>query len=400
MSSTDWRSEWLSHCLADTAARGLTRRRRLVSDDAREHSSVEACVDGQHVLSFCSNDYLGLARHPAVVAAWQKTATRYGVGSGASHLVTGHHTEHHLLEEALANFTQRERAVLFSTGYMANLAVSTVFASRTDVIYSDERNHASLIDGARLSGARIARYPHRDTATLEHLLRDRTEPRALLLTDGLFSMDGTVAPLATLSSLCNAAQVWLAVDDAHGLGVLGAHGRGSIEHSGLTALDVPILIGTLGKAFGTFGAFVAGSNDLCELLIQHARTHIFTTALPSAVAAAARAALEVSIEEPWRRERLAAHVERFRAGCSALHLPLMDSVTPIQPIILGSNQAAMEASNHLLTHGILVSAIRPPTVPNDTARLRITFSAAHATDDVDRLLEVLATLPSIPRSSA
>jgi len=398
VSSTDWRSEWLSHRLADTAARGLTRRRRLVSDYTREHSSVEACIDGQCVLSFCSNDYLGLARHPALVAAWQETARRYGVGSGASHLVTGHHTEHHLLEEALATFTQRERAVLFSTGYMANLAVSTVFASSSDVLYSDELNHASLIDGARLSSARIARYPHGDTVTLAHLLRRRTEKKALLLTDGLFSMDGTVAPLTSLASLCNAEKVWLAVDDAHGLGVLGAHGRGSIEHSGIRALDVPILIGTLGKAFGAFGAFVAGSHGLCELLIQHARTHIFTTALPSAVAAAAHAALRISIEEPWRRERLAAHVVRFRAGCSALSLPLMDSMTPIQPIILGSNQAALDASNHLLTQGILVSAIRPPTVPKNSARLRITFSAAHTADDVDRLLEALGTLPPVLRS--
>jgi 8-amino-7-oxononanoate synthase len=389
----DWRELALAQRLGQLRARGLERRRRCVESYERDGSGVEARIDGRQLLSFSGNDYLGLARHPDVVAAFAAAARRVGVGSGASHLVTGHHCEHHALEEALAAYTGRERAVLFSTGYMANLAVGTTLASRGDLVLADRLNHASLLDAGRLSGARFERFVHGDAAAAERLLAERTEGNALVLTDGVFSMDGDVAPLAALASACRRQRAWLAVDDAHGLGVLGSTGRGSLEQAGATSEDVPVLIGTLGKAFGTFGAFVAGSAALVELLVQRARTYIFTTALPPAVAAAARTAVALAAAEPWRRERLREHVARFRAGCSSLGLPLGESATPIQPLVLGSNEAALLASARLLERGILAAAIRPPSVPEGTARLRITFSAAHAATDVERLLEALAALP-------
>lgn len=351
-------------------------------------------VDGAELLAFCSNDYLGLADHPRVVEALVAAAHEWGVGSGASHLVSGHCREHHALEEELAAFVRRPRALLFSTGYMANLAVVTALLGRGDRVFEDRLNHASLLDAGLASGARFSRYPHADVDALASRLGRSGTGRAMVVTDGVFSMDGDVAPLAHLAAACRTHGASLFVDDAHGLGVLGATGRGSLEAAGLDAADVPILMGTLGKAFGTFGAFVAGSHELIETLLQTARTYIYTTALPPAVAAATRASLRAMQDEPWRRERVLRHVARFRREAAAFGLRLLESGTPIQPVVLGSEAAAVAASDALRARGLWIPAIRPPTVPAGSSRLRITFSAAHETSDVDRLLEALEGLPA------
>jgi 8-amino-7-oxononanoate synthase len=378
--------------LARLAAAGRLRRRRVV--EWRDATGVRHRVAGEDLLAFCSNDYLGLAGHPRVVEAFTAAAREWGVGSGASHLVSGHCREHHALEEELAAFTGRERALLFSTGYMANLAVVTALLGRGDQVFMDRLNHASLLDAGLASGARFARYPHADAAALvARLARDDRGGRTMVATDGVFSMDGDLAPLAGLAAACRARGAWLFVDDAHGLGVLGATGRGALEEAGLDAEDVPILMGTLGKALGTFGAFVAGSEALVETLLQTGRTYVYTTALPPAVAAATRESLRVLDDEPWRRARVLDNVAHFRREASGLGLRLMDSSTPIQPVVLGSEAASVAASDALRAHGLWVPAIRPPTVPSGSARLRITFSAAHQTSDVDRLLEALAALP-------
>ncbi len=378
--------------LAQREHEGLYRRRRVVERVEPPGQGVRAIVDGRALLSFCSNDYLGLAQHPAVAGALVEAVHRHGVGSGASHLVSGHHREHHALEEALAEFTGRERALLFSTGYMANLAVASALAGRGASVLQDRLNHASLLDAGRLSGARLLRYAHGDAADLESRLATAARP-ALVLTDGVFSMDGDVAPLPALAAACRRHDAWLVVDDAHGLGVLGARGRGSLEELAVGPGDVPVLVGTLGKALGTFGAFVAGDRDLVEHLIQCARTYLYTTALPPALAAATRVALALVDEEAWRRERVQANVARFRRLAADAGLALTDSNTPIQPLVLGPAAAATAASDALLAQGILVTAIRPPTVPAGSSRLRITLSAAHTDDDIDRLVEALSRTP-------
>jgi 8-amino-7-oxononanoate synthase len=380
----------LSAGLAGLAAAGRLRVRREVG--ARAADGVRVQVDGTDLTSFCSNDYLGLAGHPRVVEAFVAAAREWGVGSGASHLVSGHCSEHHALEEELAAFTGRPRALLFSTGYMANLAVVTTLLGRSDRVFEDRLNHASLLDAGLASGARFARYPHADAATLRERLAEPGEGHVIVATDGVFSMDGDVAPLRALADACRAHRAWLFVDDAHGLGVLGDTGRGSLEAAGLGLQDVPILMGTLGKALGTFGAFVAGPEDLVETLLQQARTYIYTTALPPAVAAATRAALRVLQEEPGRRERVLGHAARFRTEAAGLGLCLPASITPIQSVVIGSESAALAASEALRSRGLWIPAIRPPTVPAGTSRLRITFSAAHSDDDVDRLLEALSRL--------
>ncbi len=349
----------------------------------------ELQIDGRTLLGFCSNDYLGLAAHPEVVAALQRGADQYGVGSGAAHLVTGHSAAHHALEEELADFTGRPRALLFSTGYMANIGVISALLGRGDTVFEDRLNHASLVDGGLLSRARLRRYPHADTARLATQLT-AARGEKLIVTDGVFSMDGDIAPLTELADIARAEAAWLMVDDAHGLGVLGAEGGGSLAHLGLGQEEVPILVGTLGKAFGTFGAFVAGSEALIETLIQQARSYIYTTALPPAVAEATRASLRLVRTEGWRRERLQQLIQRFRSGAQQLGLPLMASTTPIQPLLAGSAAQALAWSQQLEQRGILVSAIRPPTVPEGSARLRITLSAAHRDEHIDRLLEALA----------
>lgn len=364
-------------------------RERLVLESPQ---GVEIQVGTERLLSFCSNDYLGLANHPRVVAAFKAGAERYGVGAGASHLITGHSAAHHALEEELADFVGAPRALLFSTGYMANLGVVTALAERHGWIFEDRLNHASLIDAARLARAEVKRYPHADTARLKALLVEASGP-VLITTDAVFSMDGDIAPLKQILALGRDYGARVLVDDAHGLGVLGAQGRGTFEHLGLPLVPPAILMGTLGKALGVFGAFVAGEAALIETLIQRARTYIYTTALPPAVAEAVREALRLLRKEPWRREHLGRLVRRFRAGAQSLGLKLVEADTPIQPIVLGSTEKALSASRWLRRHGILVPAIRPPTVPRGAARLRLTFSAAHTEAHVDRLLEALAGLP-------
>ncbi|HUI61226.1 MAG TPA: 8-amino-7-oxononanoate synthase [Steroidobacteraceae bacterium] len=382
----------LTAALAQLADQHLRRVRRTVAlSDSDSRTQIQ--IDGHRLVDFSSNDYLGLARHPALATAMGECARACGAGSGASHMVTGHGVEHQRLEEELAAFTGRARAVLFSTGYMANLAVITTLAGRGERVLLDRLSHASLIDAGLLSGARFKRYAHADaTAAESDLAAGRGSPTTVVATDGLFSMDGDVAPLEALARASRAHGAWLVVDDAHGLGVLGANGRGTVEHFGLDGDDVPVLMGTLGKAFGAFGAFVAGAPDLIELLMQKARPYIYTTALPQPVAAAARKSLEISQREPWRRERLSALVRRFRTAALRHEVPLAPHsgpLTPIQPVMLGSSEKALAAQQELFRAGFCVIAIRPPTVPRDTARLRVTLSAAHTDAQVDALAEAL-----------
>ncbi|WP_443192122.1 8-amino-7-oxononanoate synthase [Pseudomonas indica] len=371
--------------LAERRAAHLYRQRPLLDSP----QGPEVVVDGQPLLAFCSNDYLGLANHPEVIRALQRGAQQWGVGGGASHLVIGHSGPHHALEEALAEFTGRPRALLFSTGYMANLAAVTALVGQGDTVLEDRLNHASLLDAGLLSGARFSRYLHNDAASLASRLGKATG-NTLVVTDGVFSMDGDLADLPNLCTVAKAKGAWVMVDDAHGFGPLGANGGGIVEQFGLGLDDVQVLVGTLGKAFGTAGAFVAGSEELIETLIQFARPYIYTTSQPPAVACATLKSLELLRSEGWRREHLARLIARFREGAEAIGLALMDSPTPIQPILIGDSERAMKLSALLKARGILVGAIRPPTVPAGSARLRVTLSAAHSEAQLERLLEALA----------
>jgi 8-amino-7-oxononanoate synthase len=378
--------------------KAMKRIRRTVEAFTAAGSTAHVVIDGRPLVSFCGNDYLGLARDPRVAAALCGASSACGVGTGASHLISGHGREHALLEAELAEFTGRERALLFSTGYMANLAAVSSLAGRGDLVLLDRLSHASLIDAALLSRARLRRYAHaRAEAAAAMLGAPRGSARALLVTDGVFSMDGDLAPLKELASVAHTHDATLIVDDAHGLGVTGATGRGTLEQLELDARAVPVLVGTLGKALGTFGAFIAGSAELIESLIQRARTYIYTTALPQPVAAATRAALKLVQEEGWRRAHLHALTARFREAAWARGIALADSGTPIQPIILGSAEAALEASERLLESGLWVAAIRPPTVPEGASRLRITFSAAHREEEVSALVAALDRI--LPREA-
>lgn len=370
--------------LAARRAEHLYRQRPLLQSP----QGPEVIVDGKPLLAFCNNDYMGLANHPDVIAAWQAGAERWGVGGGASHLVIGHSTPHHALEEALAEFTGRPRALLFSNGYMANLGTVTALVGQGDTVLEDRLNHASLLDAGLLSGARFSRYLHNDCDSLASRL-DKAVGDTLVVTDGVFSMDGDVADLPALAKAAKAKNAWLMVDDAHGFGPLGASGAGIVEHFGLGIDDVPVLIGTLGKSFGTAGAFVAGSEELIETLIQFARPYIYTTSQPPALACATLKSLELLRTEHWRREQLAALIKQFRAGAQALGLELMDSFTPIQPILIGDSGRALRLSQLLRERGVMVTAIRPPTVPAGSARLRVTLSAAHSEAQVQLLLQAL-----------
>jgi 8-amino-7-oxononanoate synthase len=383
-----WQAPALEAALAQLEAAQL-RRARVTVDHRAASGRALTLAGGRELVDFSSNDYLGLARHPALARAMAECAAHAGAGSGASHLITGHGVEHARLEEELAAFTRRERALLFSTGYMANLAVMTALAGRSERVLLDRLCHASLIDGARLSGAALVRYAHADALDAARLLEADPCRTAVLATDGVFSMDGDLAPLPELARCARSHDLWLIVDDAHGLGVVGANGGGVLEHYGLGSDAAPVLVGTLGKAFGSFGAFVAGSAALIEFLIQKARTYVYTTALPQPVAAATRAALALARTESWRRERLAALLGRFRAAARALGVPLADSTTPIQPVLLGSAAAALAAQRALAAAGYWVVAIRPPTVPAGGARLRVTLSAAHTEAEIDGLAEQL-----------
>ncbi|MBF6622523.1 MAG: 8-amino-7-oxononanoate synthase [Pseudomonas stutzeri] len=375
----------LASRLAARRVEHLYRQRPLLQSPQQP----EVMVDGERLLAFCSNDYLGLANHPEVVAAMQQGSAKWGVGGGASHLVIGHSTPHHELEEALAEFTGRPRALLFSTGYMANLATVTALVGQGDTVLEDRINHASLLDAGLLSGARFSRYLHNDPESLAKRL-EKACGNTLVVTDGVFSMDGDLADLPAICAEAKQRNAWVMVDDAHGFGPLGATGGGIVEHFGLGIDDVPVLVGTLGKAFGTAGAFVAGSEELIETLIQFARPYIYTTSQPPSVACATLKSLELLRSEHWRREHLNRLIARFRQGAAEIGLSLMDSPTPIQPILIGSSERALALSAALKARGILVGAIRPPTVPVGSARLRVTFSASHGEAQVEHLLDVLA----------
>ena len=361
--------------------------RRLRSVEAVDGASV--WIDRKRLLNFASNDYLGLAQHPALVEALTIAAARWGVGASAAHLLGGHRDEHAALEEALVRWTGRESALLFSTGYMANLGVLCALLGPADLCVQDKLNHASLLDGARLAGCDLKRYPHADVDAAGRQLDTRPVAAALLATDGVFSMDGDVAPLMEFAALCKTQCATLMVDDAHGLGVLGAEGAGSIAEAGMSQDDVPILMATLGKALGATGAFVAGSATLIDGLVQNARPFIYTTAMPPALAAAARAAVDIARFESWRRDALMRAVRHFRIGAADRGIALLDSRTAIQPVLIGESAAALRTSAALEEAGFFVPAIRPPTVPKGHARLRVALSALHSESDVERLLEAL-----------
>jgi 8-amino-7-oxononanoate synthase len=373
----------------------LYRVRREVLSPQGTHLRVA----GRDLLNFCANDYLGLANDPRVKEAFIEGLHGYGVGSGASHLVCGHSEPHEALEVALAEFTGRSRALVYSSGFMANIGVLTTLLSAQGAVFEDRLNHASLLDGGLFSGARFKRYAHLDTAALDQQLsQDDSKGERVVVSDGVFSMDGDVAPLSKLMDVCERHQAILMLDDAHGFGCLGAGGGGLAQvaqEQGVTVNEdrLPILVGTLGKAFGTAGAFVVGSDELIETLVQFSRPYIYTTAMPPAVASATLRSLEILRAEGWRREHLRRLVARFRAEGSALGFSLTHSATPIQGLLLGSAESALTASRYLEERGLLVTAIRPPTVPADTARLRITFSATHTDAQLDRLMEALAEMP-------
>ncbi|MBG7601337.1 MAG: 8-amino-7-oxononanoate synthase [Gammaproteobacteria bacterium] len=373
----------LQQQLAEKRAHDLYRQRKVIGSPQQ----VELLCNGKALLSFCSNDYLGLANHPDIARAMKRGIDRWGVGSGAAHLITGHTAAHHAFEEELAEWLGRERALLFSTGYMANIGVISALTRRGDQLFEDRLNHASLIDGGLASAAAFHRYRHADTAMLDGQLRAVESGNRMVVSDGVFSMDGDMAPLPQLTACCEQHDALLMIDDAHGIGVLGKQGVGC--SAGYTQQQVPVLMATLGKAFGVFGAFVAGSETLIETLIQDARSWIYTTAPPAAMAEALREALKIVISDEWRRDHLRQLISRFRQGAGQLGLPLMPSETPIQPLVAGDADRALRWSHALAEHGILVTAIRPPTVPQDSARLRITFSATHTAAHVDRLLEAL-----------
>ncbi len=380
----------LSARLEQRRAAALYRQRPLLQSP----QGPQVMVDGTPLLAFCSNDYLGLANHPEVIDAWRAGAERWGVGGGASHLVIGHSSPHHELELALAEFTGRPRALLFTTGYLANLGALTALVGQGDSVLQDRLNHASLLDGGLLSGARFSRYLHNDADSLGKRL-DKASGNALVVTDGVFSMDGDIADLPALAAQAQARGAWLMVDDAHGFGTLGRHGGGVVEHFGLDMGQVPVLVGTLGKAFGTAGAFVAGSEELIECLIQFARPYIYTTSQPPALACATLRSLQLLRDEHWRREHLAALIRQFRQGAEQIGLHLMDSFTPIQPILIGDAARAMRLSAMLRERGLMVTAIRPPTVPAGSARLRVTLTAAHSAAQVQLLLNALAECHSL-----
>lgn len=370
--------------LDDLARQSLLRSHRIVAGP----TGTTVRLGDELLLSFCSNDYLGLANHPALAAAMAEGARRHGVGAGSSALVTGHMEVHEALADALARFVGLPRALLFSTGYMANIGAITALAGRGDAIFSDALNHASLIDGCRLSGATVHVYPHADCAALERLLAAAPAGNRFVITDAVFSMDGDIAPLPQLIDLCERHDAWLIVDDAHGFGILGREGRGSLDQFGLASERI-VYVGTLGKAAGVFGAFVAGEDDVIEWMLQKARTHIFTTALPPAVAEAVLTSLELIAAGDERRAHLVRLVEQLRTGVAGLPWTLSPSSTPVQPLIVGENEAVLALSDALRARGILVPAIRPPTVPAGSARLRISLSAAHTADDIDALVHAL-----------
>lgn len=371
---------------------GLRRQRRTLASPCAPR--VE--VDGRPLLAFCSNDYLGLAGDPRLAAALATGAARWGGGSGASHLVSGHFNVHDELEARLADFVGMDAALYLSTGYMANLGIAPALLGRGDAIFADRLNHASLVDGALLSRATLQRYPHNDLAALARMLEASRAPRKAIITDSVFSMDGDIAPLAGLLALAEAHDCWLIVDDAHGFGVLGPQGRGALAAAALASWRL-IYVGTLGKAAGLSGAFVAGDADVVTWLMQRMRTYLFTTAAPPALAHALLASVDLIAASDDRRAHLHALIARLRAHLGALReCRLLPSPTAIQPVLVGDNGAALALADALRDEGLWVPAIRPPTVPQGTARLRISLSAAHTAADVDRLADALLRLERQP----
>ena len=368
-------------------AQGLLRSRRTLASPQAPH----IIVDGKPYLAFCSNDYLGLANHPQLVAALQQGAQQWGVGAGAAHLVSGHFEPHHQLEQALAAFVGKSAALLFSTGYMANLGVVQALVGKGDTVFADKLNHASLNDAMLLSRADMKRYRHADMAHLEKLLAQAKSGRKLVITDAVFSMDGDIVPLPELLALCEKYDAWLYVDDAHGFAVLGGQGRGSLAHFGLDSPRI-IYMATLGKAAGVSGAFVAAEQVVLDTLLNHARSYVYTTASPPALSLAVLQSLQLIEHGDSLRAHLQMLIEQLRVGLADLPWDLMPSHTAIQPLLIGENQQALQLSEGLRERGIWVAAIRPPTVPQGTARLRITLSAAHSEADVNQLIEDLRVL--------
>ena len=378
----------LSAQLAQLESDGLKRRRRTLEAPC----GPLARVDGRDLISFCSNDYLGLASDPALIEAACAGARQWGVGSGASHLVSGHQAPHDLLEQRLASFTGFEKTLLLSTGFMANLGIVPALVGRGDAVFADKLNHASLIDAVQLSRADSQRYPHGDLAALERQLAKSTAKRKLILTDAVFSMDGDLAPLPELLELAERFDAWLVIDDAHGFGVLGPHGRGSLAHFAMPHAERIVYMGTLGKAAGGSGAFVAGSETVVEWLLQRARTYIFTTGSSPAMACALLAGLDLIEHGDDRRTHLRKLGAQLRDGLDDTRWQLMPSPTAIQPVIIGDNHEALRVANALFQRGLWVPAIRPPTVPKGTARLRVSLTAAHTGEQVAQLVDALREL--------
>ena len=366
----------------------LFRKRNTLT--LRQGPTIE--IDGHHLINFCSNDYLGLANHRDIISAFKTSADQFGVGSSASSLVCGRSDLHQQLEGKLAKKTGREAALVFPSGYMANLAVATTFAGKSDGVFLDRLAHASLVDAARLSGAKLHRYQHADHEALDLALKNSSANEKLVLTDAVFSMDGDTAPIKELITVCKRNDAVLVVDDAHGFAVLGKSGGGLLEEKEIPAEDVPILVATFGKALGTAGAFIAADKIIIETLIQFARTYIYTTALAPAIAGATLASLKVLEQESWRRETLNALIKYFCSGASTLNLKILSSDTAIQPLMIGDSETAVRISDKLFDAGFLISAIRPPTVPEGSARLRVTLTAEHTEEQIDRLLETLRKL--------
>jgi len=381
----------LARELSALESEGLVRKRRVLETPQR----ARVKVDGREFVAFCSNDYLGLAAHPEIVAAARDGASVFGVGSGASHLVLGHSAAHQALEEALARFTRLPAALCFASGYMANLGLVTALAGRNAAIFADKLNHASLNDAALLSRAGLKRYAHLDLAALDRLLATSRAPRKLIVTDAVFSMDGDIAPVDQLLELAERHDAWLVIDDAHGFGVLGAGGRGVLELMNVRSPRIAYMA-TLGKAAGVYGAFVAGEPELIASLVQRARTYVYTTATPPLLACAVVKSLELIEREEWRRAHLRALITILKAGLGEAPWRLLSSDTAIQPLVIGDNAEAVDLSVRLADRGVLVPAIRPPTVPRGTARLRISLSADHCVEDVQRLVEALRSSAQPP----
>ncbi|MDD2914313.1 MAG: 8-amino-7-oxononanoate synthase [Gallionella sp.] len=377
----------LQRGLDERAELGLLRQRKILQGPQSPH----VVIGEQSYLAFCSNDYLGLANHPQLVAALQQGAAQYGAGAGAAHLVSGHTRVHHQLEQQLAAFAGKPAALLFSTGYMANLGVLQALVGKGDTVFADKLNHASLNDAMLLSRATVKRYRHNDITQLAELLAQPGSGRKLVITDAVFSMDGDLAPLPELLALCEQHDAWLLIDDAHGFGVLGEQGRGSLAHCGIASPRI-IYMATLGKAAGVSGAFVAAEQVVIDTLINHARSYVYTTATPPALASALLESLQLIAQGEEKRAHLQRLIAQLRSGLHKLPWHLMPSATAIQPLLVGENRAALALSEALRERGIWVAAIRPPTVPQGTARLRITLSAAHSATDVTRLLEALHEL--------